>query len=152
MTTKLKLTPGDRILAERAAAHALAEVRPDARFTGGVTDLDVARLLRALEGNPPVRITRNDQGRWYAEPNRITGRAVSPVVNEMIRTGLLAHVRDRGPSGAVTHVLVPAKVHLRKLDELTTRCGEPGEGQGPKRVRLVSDPIMVDCLACLATL
>lgn len=148
----IQLTEGDRILAERAAAHALAEVRPDARFTGGVTDLDVARLMRALESNPPVRITRNDQGRWYAEPNRITGRAVSPVVNEMIRTGLLTHLRVLGPSGTVTHHLVPAKTHLRAEDALITRCGEPGEGQGPKRVRLVSDPIMVDCLACLAQL
>lgn len=140
-------TDGERILIDRAGAHCVAVPGPDAQFREGVTDLDVARLMRGLENNPPISVVRNPVGRWYAESNRFTGRSVSNIVGEMIRTGLLTHVHDRAG-----HHLVPAKVHLCATDALVTRCREPGEGMGPKRVRLATDPVMVDCLACLAQL
>jgi hypothetical protein len=135
----------------RAAAHALP--RPDRavqRFHEGVTDADVALVMYAIEtGAQPYR---NRAGRWLAPADSdgiFTGlhRNLSTVVHEMIRTGLVRHVRQRQePQDA----LVPALVHLKDGEPGAWRsaCLFTGEDLGPMRARLVDEFSLVDCLAC----
>lgn len=142
--TMVELTPREHVLIERAAAHAVAKemLEPAARFQHGVTDLEVARIMRALESGTPIE--RNRNGRWCAPSGSpINSRTLSVAVNECIRTGLMVHYR--------TGALVPAMVHLKvwAYESWRSACGVPGEHMGPKRVRLHADPIMVDCLTCL---
>lgn len=143
-------TERERIMIERATAHAAHEsvLERAARWqVGEVDDLEVARVMRALEGGTPFR--RSSNGRWTAPDARpAMSRSFSLVVSEMIRVGLVVHVRG--------DLLVPAKVHLGTWDDRNARwvtaCREPGENMGPKRVRLHRDPVVVDCLACLDSL
>jgi hypothetical protein len=135
----------------RAAAHALP--RPDRaaqRFQEGVTDADVALVMYAIEtGAQPYR---NRAGRWLAPADSagiFTGlhRNLSTVVHEMIRTGLVRHVRQRQEP---QDVLVPALVHLKDGEPGAWRsaCLFTGEDMGPMRARLVDEFSLVDCLAC----
>jgi hypothetical protein len=140
------LTSMELALIERSAAHSMAEavLTEAARFQNGVTDLDVALVMRALEGGTPF--SRTVRGRWFAPVGApVNGNTLSTVVNECIRTGLMIHYR--------TGVLIPAMVHLKRWDQAmgrwTTHCDTAGENMGPKRVRLHDDALMVDCLACL---
>lgn len=140
MTIAYLPTVADRALIERAGCHAAPDhlLHPDARWGRGTDDLRVARVMLALERG--ARFTQAPNGRWYATPgDPLNGAGVSGTIIEMIRTGLVVHHR----SGA----LVPAKVHLNAGGR--SACGEPGEGMGPKRIRLHADPLLVDCLACL---
>jgi len=143
--TTVVLTPMERTLIERAAAHSMAEamLTPAARFQCGVTDLEVARVMRALEAGTPIE--RNRNGRWCAPSGSpVNSRTLSVTVNECIRTGLIVHYR--------TGALIPAMVHFKVWGDsgrAWSGCLVPGEHQGPKRVRLHADPLMVDCLACL---
>lgn len=143
MTVHYLPTAADRIRIERAGAHACAPelLTPEARLREGVTDLDVARLLEALERGIQLRVNR--LGRWFAPVGSPLGRQVSVVVQEAIRTGLVVNVPwDR---------LIPALVHLKAWDgeRWGTSCQAVGENMGPKRVRMVAEPVMADCLACL---
>lgn len=142
-TLDYMLTPAERIWIARAGAHACPSslLTPDARWRLGVTDEAVARVLLAVERGTPIEAARN--GRWFAPVGSgLNGALLSKTVQECIRTGLLAHL----PTGE----LVPATVHLEQweVDRWVSRCRTVGEGMGPKRVRLVGDPTMVDCLAC----
>jgi len=143
--TMVELTEMERTLIERAAAHSMAEamLMPQARFQHGVTDLEVARVMRALEAGTPIE--RNRNGRWCAPSGSpVNSRTLSITINECIRTGLMIHYR--------TGVLIPAMVHLKHWgadQRWHSECFTAGEHMGPKRVRLHADPIMVDCLACL---
>lgn len=121
---------------ERAAAHAVHEsaLSPEARFRDGVTDLDVARVLRAVESGVRVVQPRGLGYRWAGldlGPGKLT-----VVVREMIRTGL-AENRDG--------LLVPAKVHLDAGDR-TPACG----GTKALRHRTHADLALVDCLGCVS--
>lgn len=140
------LTSLEHTLIERSAAHSMAEavLTEAARFRNAVTDLDVARAMRALEAGVPFR--RTTTGRWFVpRTTPLDGQKLSSIVSECIRTGLMIHYR--------TGDLIPAMVHLKRWDQAmgrwTTHCDTAGENLGPKRVRLHADPIMVDCLACL---
>lgn len=132
-------SPADLIRVERAGAHAVHEslLAPEARFAYPTTDLAVARLLEALEGG--AAIVRAVNGRWYFPDPHPLNASVSTIVREAIRTGLVVHHR--------TDVLIPAPVHFRDGDR--SLCRVPGEGMGPKRVRLLADPAHVNCRACI---
>lgn len=141
--------------AMRAAAHSadpevlrMAQRWQDSR----VTDLAVARVFLALEMNR-VRPYRNTAGRWYA-PTGSSLMAMNPilstVLNEMIRTGLLRHWRDRDGDH-----LIPAPVHyLQRTVQGAgmvvhhSACLFVGEDLGPMRARRVSRLDLVDCLSC----
>jgi hypothetical protein len=134
----------------RAGSHAALPVRAAQRFQNGVTDADVALVMYALEtGARPVL---NRAGRWLA-PDDSAGifsglrRNLSTVVHEMVRTGLVRHVRQRQEP---QNVLVPALVHLKDGEpgEWRSACLFTGEDLGPMRARLVDDLSLVDCLAC----
>lgn len=139
MTIAYLPTATEHAWTERAAAHLLPDdlTQPAARWERGVTDLDTARVMLALERGAPI--TARGNGRWYAPSGSpLNAQSLSITVQELIRTGVVVH----HPSG----VLVPAWVHLRPV-----QCGEPGVGMGPKRVRAyeVLDPMIVDCPRCL---
>lgn len=129
----------------RAGAHAAEPLRAAQRWQHGVTDLDVASIMYAIEADA-MEFHRIKGGRWVAPVlgRRLSVRDVSRVINEMIRTGLLRHVIDHGYD-----YLVPALVHL--VDETVSACRFTGEDLGPMRARLVQPLDLVDCLECLAT-
>src|SRR5687768_4149040 len=94
------LTPDEigQAFADRASAHAVdaSMLRVAQRWVHGVTDLDVARVMYALERG--TRPYRNRAGRWYAptgSPLGGMGTNLSTVIGEMIRTGLVRHWKDR---------------------------------------------------------
>ena len=143
---------GERF-AIRAGAHAAHEstLRVAQRWQNGVNDLKVARVMLALEYHH-VRPYRNRLGRWYAPTGSplAGGVWISPVVAEMIRTGLLRcwHNRDGDH-------LIPAPVHYRSrsvswagVETQHSACLFVGEDMGPMRSRLVDRFDLVDCLAC----
>lgn len=141
--------------ATRAGAHAAnADVlRAAQRWQNGADDLKAARVFLALEYHH-VRLFRNRLGRWFALPGSpLTGCTwLSPVIAEMIRTGLLRHWHDRNGDH-----LIPAPVHYRDrtvswagVVTQHSACLFVGEDMGPMRARLVDDLSLVDCLACEA--
>lgn len=142
----------------RAAAHSADDsvLRVAQRWHHGVSDLQVSRVFLALEYYR-IRPYRNVAGRWYAP----TGTSLaglnanlSPVIGEMIRTGLVRHWIDREGDH-----LIPAPVHLRErvvLDQPAqvfqhSACLFVGEDLGPMRSRMVDRLDLVDCLACCET-
>jgi hypothetical protein len=149
-------TAEERLRIERASAHALPPhlLTEDNAFQLGVTELDMARILEALEEGVPFR--RNEHGRWYAPENFPKGVRVSQVIAEGIRTGLIQYLVKRPFGRAWIHSLIPAPVHQGVWnDERASwdpECGEAGHGKGPKRTRVHRDPKAVDCARCLARL
>lgn len=139
-------------IVDRSSTHVRlpSETRDEQRWLDGVTDLDVAVVMYAVETGACIR--RMGNGRWTFPARSDYGRQLrvdlSVAVREMVRTGVLTHLIRRLPAGEV-HLLVPALVHLRASTGLSA-CGVPGEGMGPKRVRLSDDLSLVDCLDCAA--
>jgi hypothetical protein len=131
----------------RAAAHsaAPATLRAPQRFCSGVTDLDLARVMRALESG--IRPYRNKGGRWFMPSGTAPtglGYKLSTIVNEMIRTGLVRHYRTREGD-----FLLPAPVHYRNHEDRgLSACLFVGEDMGPMRARLVDRLDLVDCGDC----
>lgn len=140
-------TPPDEILIERSAAHvrpAEMVLRGPQRFQHGVTDLDVARVMYALESGARLYLSR--LGRWCAPTgSRLQNARTSPAVHEMIRTGLVRHWRDRNGDH-----LVPARIHLDAGDHQSA-CHFIGEDMGPMRSRLTKEVTLVDCPDCVST-
>lgn len=138
----------------RAGAHAVDEsvLRTAQRWHHGVTDLAVARVMLALEYHH-VRPYRSRLGRWLVPAGSpLAGHTfnLSPVIGEMVRTGLVRHWQDRNGDH-----LIPAPVHLLGrsmvfpgLIATHSACLFVGEDMGPMRSRLVEDLSLVDCLAC----
>jgi hypothetical protein len=133
--------PSDALV-ERCGTHAMPEwdLRPAQRLQGGVTELDVARVMLELERG--VRLYLNRMGRWCAPTGSRLGNKVSPTVHEMIRTGLVRHYKDREGDH-----LVPAKVHL-DLGDRQSACKFVGEDLGPMRSRLTMNLDLCDCSDC----
>lgn len=138
----------DQALIIRAGAHAVdpEKLPEDARFRSGVTDLDMARLIRAIEKGLVVYLAGY---KWSCQPERSpVSKGLSATVNEGIRTGLIAQVVIRTGMHTVQQRAVAAPVHLRsKADLDRPACHAPG---GLKRYRLMNreDARYVDCLAC----
>src|ERR1044071_5731321 len=126
---------------ERATAHVQSNVEP---FENGVTDLDMARLLRALEAG--TEVCQGGRAGWAAptgSPLKRTGLAKT--VNEAIRVGLVTAVTLRTAPSIVYVRVVPAPVHLLAEDGGPV-CRPP---QGLKRYRMVDNRDVVDCFSCL---
>jgi len=153
MTSYYFPTERESLLLERAAAHVVAAslINPEARFAAGVTDEKMAAVIFRLESGETL--TKDHRGRWFAEAGTTLAAMhnLSRVVQEGIRTGLLAEYRPAGRKSAPA--LIPAKTHqaiwAEHLAMWVTKCDAVGENMGPKRVRLVRDPVIVDCLRCL---
>lgn len=137
----------DQGLIARAGAHAAdPELLPEeARFQGSVTDLDVARLLLALDRGAAV--WPHERG-WRTEQRTalMFGR-LSATVRECLRLGLVHTMREQTGPSSFREFLVPAITHLRhRADHRAPACPAP---RSIKRYRLVDDRVLVDCQTCL---
>jgi len=154
LTPAVDLSEAEEAYAIRASAHSAdpSVLRVAQRFQELVTDLDVARVILALErGANPVR---NRADRWSMPSwNQLRGMSsgrLSNAVREMIRTGLVRHYRDHDGDH-----LIPAPVHFRMIHQdatQTSACLFVGEDLGPMRARLVDRLDLVDCLNCEAAI
>lgn len=131
----------------RAAAHADEMVTPE----NGVTDLDLARLLRALDNG--VQIHPQGSHRWKAPSGSpLAGRNLSNTVNEALRAKLAFIQATPVSPGVIKLAVRPAVVHMRHpRASRFPACLEvlhPNGGFGGARFRLVDDRSMVDCEAC----
>lgn len=136
------LAPADRDLVIRAGAAAAtpATLAEPARFGGGVSDVDIARLLLVLDRG--TRIILGGTLEWTYETGRspFHGR-LTLVAREAIRTGL-AHAREDR--------LLADPVHARSAHHpMAPACGAPGQ----LRYRLLGGEFirLVDCDTCLDT-
>lgn len=135
----------------RAAAHALPEdaLEPAQRFQGAVTDLRVARLLRALDEG--VSVVQGGRYGWIApDGSPLSQPRLAAVVAEALRTGLARAVSTPVAPGIRQVRLVPAPVHLRApTDAYRPSCRPLRVTGSPTRYRIVDDRDWVDCQACL---
>lgn len=137
----------------RAGAHAVApeDLSLLSRFLPPVTDLDMARVLRALEGGLEI-VQGKRVGGWIAPDGSPLGRTgrLSATVNEGIRVGLLHQQTTRtGPATWLTRV-IPAVVHLRSAKELDLpACATPSFTFRRYRLMNADDLQYVDCASCL---
>lgn len=156
ITATTNLPERDRNEIIWAGAHAAAEITLDwdQQYQDGVTDLDMARLLRGLDQGALIVPSRNIN-RWRSEgPSPLRSergyarRALTTVVNEAVRLGLAFIQRDRtGPATWRTYV-ASAPVHMRsRFNRARPACGGPNTTI--KRYRLVDDLTLVDCQACV---
>jgi hypothetical protein len=139
----------DAALAARAAAHAdEAHV-----YRNGVTELDMARLILALERGTLIHPTAS-MTQWAApagSPLRAPHRPLNATVNEAIRVGLCrVAVEHPRPSVAVTR-LAAAPVHARNPRRPTIpRCLDAVlYARTDAYFRLLDDLTLVDCQGCI---
>lgn len=145
----LAFSEADQKYIIRAAAHSAAPLAlpEEARFRYDVTDLQVARvILAAIRGAVVHRIP---SGHWMVQRPvqqdpmpalALTGIGpmLSPIVKEMLRTGLATR-------SANTFRLAPT--HLRSQIRTQPRCFFSGR-TNPLRARLVDEPMLVECAHC----
>lgn len=155
------LTEAELAAIDRAGSFAVADavLDYDRQLHNGVTDLDMARLLLALDqGAEIVMGGRTD--RWLAPAGsplkgmdgRYQRRSLSKVVNEAIRLGLVFVATDHpdGIPALVRTFIVPSLTHVRsRFNRLAPMCARPTNSI--KRYRLL-DPshlVLVDCQRCV---
>lgn len=131
----------------RAGAHSTEpqKLMPEARFRDGVTDLDMARLLLALERGIPIVMKGY---RWTAPAHSPLLAKLASTVSEGIRLGLVHQAAVPTGPHTVVQRAVAAPVHLRSAhDPDRPACPQP---RGLKRYRLmnVEDLRYVDCSVC----
>lgn len=151
-------TQAELDLIERAGAHAAAEavLRPSAQLQGGVTDLDVARVLLFLDGDGEI-IYLPKSKQWLAPAGsplkdglKYTRRSLTTVVNEASRLGLVYPARNEPGPHQGPWYLAAALVHYRSAaDRLTPMCASTARPSKIKRYRLVDDLTLVDCQGCV---
>lgn len=140
----------DRAIIERAGAHAADPegLHPSARFRGATTDLDVARLLRALESGVVVYPERDT----FKADGNLPLPALRRTVTECLRVGLVHITSERlGPSVWRTRV-VPAITHAHHPIDPNRPACRVDRVPGIKRWRLLADLTLVDCQACVDAL
>lgn len=141
-------TPAQRVV-QRSAAHVVPEgaLTGLQRLQGGVSDLNIALLLRALESD--VLVYQGGRYGWKCDGGLpLAQRPLGRTVSEAVRVGLVRAISEpTGPQVRKVYV-VPAPVHLRTAPSRPLcRWSEPA---GVTRYRLVDDRALADCAACLA--
>jgi hypothetical protein len=141
------LSPTDWMAIERAGAHTVHAnlLEPAQRFQDGVSDLDAARLLRALDAHAQVAQVGRDG--WMSRPSiRWTKGLLGRTVRECLRLKLVEAHTAPGVGAWIT----PAEVHLAGVDNLRPLCddSDPWEIKS-QRYRLVRERLLADCVACL---
>lgn len=132
----------EQILILRSTCHVADEARlPEAlHFCNHVTDLDVARLIHAIERGAVVV----EHGKaWVDLGGALRARMphLTRIVRECLRLGLVTRTsRELAPDIWQTW-LIAAPVHCD--------CGHPCLTRPGRRVRLADDLALVDCEACL---
>lgn len=140
----------DRALAARAAAHADEEHV----YRHGVTDLDIARLILAVERGAVIHPTAS-MTQWAApagSPLRAPHRPLNATVNEAIRVGLCRVTVEPGKRpGVVLTRLAAAPVHARNPQRPTIpRCLDAVlYARTDAYFRLLDDLTLVDCQGCM---
>lgn len=147
----ISLSTHETALVARAAAHALAEEATPAlaRFTNGVDDLDVARLIMRIERGSvivPSAVSRA----WLALNEIEREPHLTRIVKEAIRVGLVYPGTIRTGPHLIRVQLVAAPVHLRRVPGVPV-CPESQE-KPYGRYRTLDEAAWVDCSACLSTL
>ena len=138
----------DWMAVERAGAHSApdSELSPSRRLRNKVTDLDVARLLLAMERGVVVR--QGGPQRWFIEkPHPLaTAGKLTRTVDEMVLLGLATGVSTMLMPQLVSVVLKAAPVHLRSSeDRWKPKCDAQA-----LRYRIVDHPDLADCANCKA--
>jgi len=139
----------DMALAARAAAHADEEHI----YNNGVTDLDIARLLLAVERGTLIHPTAS-MTQWAApagSPLRAPHRPLNATVNEAIRVGLCRVAVDRTAPAIARTRLAAAPVHARNPRRPTIpRCLDAVlYARTDAYFRLLDDLTLVDCQGCI---
>lgn len=147
----VELTAHDLDLVDRAAAHAMAEyVLPAAaRFQRNVTDLDVARLILALERGTVIVPSATGRS-WHTVPRGDRMPPLTRVIEEAMRVGLVHP--DTVKIGDIARTqLVAAPVHLRVQIDRNRRGTACRASQDIPfgRFRTLDNRDLVDCSACL---
>lgn len=145
------LSPEDARAVGRASAHAVHEelLEPAVRFREGVTDLDVARLLRALEAG--AEVVQGGRAGWTVPTGSPLRRGnLAKTVNEAVRLGLAVAEPYWVTASIVRTKVRPVDVHLRsQWDNLRPACEDDFDvWRPPQRYRLVSEPGWADCPRC----
>lgn len=142
------LTAELQTMVAKAGLHAAdpTRLKLDARFRGGITDLDVARVILAAERGAGI-VADPGPCRWVLMgPERMGRVMLSRIVEEMIRTGLAAGVSESRGRDLVRVSVRVAPIHLRaRRNDLRARCTSRA-----LRLRRTDDPTLVDCVSCLS--
>jgi hypothetical protein len=147
---QITLSPADRVAIERAAAHAVAPaLLPEAgRLEGTVTDLDIARLVRVLEAGGEV--FQGGTG-WTTNSPLLPKGRLTTITGEALRLGIVSAASEPAGPGVRKIWIVPAIVHLKPFPAALVPPCKPHVLPGVKRYRMLADPALVDCLACLSS-
>ena len=137
----------EQTLILRSAAHIADESRLPAwaQLCNHVTDLDVARLIHAIERGT---IVYPHGAAWTDLGGDLRKRMphLTRIVNECLRLGLVERTSEQTAPDIWRTWLVAAPVHYDNGDHV------PACHRGrtrPIRFRLSQDPALVDCQACL---
>lgn len=142
----VQLPEREQNLINRSVCHIADEtLLPEAlRLGNRVTDLDVARLLLAVERGFVV-VPRDETWTDLTGALRARMRHLTRVANECIRLRLLVRTTEQITVDIWRTRLVAAPVHLMAGPNRPA-CPAPG---GMVRYRLSDDRNLIDCPACL---
>ena len=137
-------------LAIRAAAHATARLlAEEAEFRRPVTDLDIARLMYALDSGTPI--VQGGNGWTVPLHSPLARRLVTRIANEAIRTGLAKGLSKPVGPDVVLVTLQAAPTHIRRgRDALRPVCD--ARALRYRLIRLADfrrSRGLVDCKDCL---
>lgn len=137
----------EQILILRSVTHVADESRLPAwaQLCNRVTDLDVARLIHAIERGT---IIYSHGAAWTDLGGDLRARMphLTRIVNECLRLGLVERTSEQTAPGIWRTWLVAAPVHCNGGANIPTH--HRGRTR-PIRYRLSSDLALVDCDACL---
>lgn len=136
----------EQTLILRSACHVADESRlPEAlRLCNRVSDLDVARLLHAIERGAVV-VQRDSAWADLTGDLRARMPHLTRIVNECLRLGLVTRTSRQVAPDVWRTWLVAAPVHCGGAGG--PHCGRTRRAQ---RYRLADDLSLVDCEACLS--
>jgi len=148
-TVPLSLAEDGLIL--RAGTHAVHEglLEPVARLQGGVSDLDIARLVLYVERGGLVWPT-DSRRTWKADGMPAMRRpSLTRVVNEGLRLGILRAITVKSGASTYRTLLAAAPTHIRSKRGQMPACGR--QDLHALRYRLLDSNHLayVDCQACL---
>lgn len=141
----LDISEREHTLIVRAAAHVIDPlVAGDSAFQRDVTDLDAARLVHRIERGAIVIPSRTGRS-WHEVPDGPYMLHLTRVVEECLRLGIVERLTVQTAPAIWRTQLAAAPVHLCTAPGVA-RCdaGRPG-----KRLRLLDEPGLVDCAACV---
>lgn len=137
----------EQLLILRSVTHIADETELPAwaQLCNHVTDLDVARLIHAIERGTVV-VPRDNVWTDLRGNLRAAMPHLTRTVNECLRLGLVQRASEQTAPGVWRTWLVAAPIH-RDAGGRVPACHR-GRTR-PIRFRLTDDPGLIDCKACL---